>query len=335
MDKKELIKAFDSFNNLNILIIGDVMIDHYLWGNVNRISPEAPVPVVLIKRKENRLGGAANVALNIKALGANPILCSAIGVDDMANEFLDLLRKEKMSPKGIMKCRGRVTTTKTRIIGNGHQMLRFDEETESQISSPETNHLLNRIYYMINHENIHAVVFQDYDKGLVTPKLIKEVISLARKKNVPVVVDPKKKNFYGYKSSTLFKPNLKELIEGTKSEFDGSNMKQLKKIAETFRKEQKIETIMITLSEKGIYINSNEADKLIPAHVRNVSDVSGAGDTVISVTAVCKAIGLNDINIAQLANLGGGIVCEQTGVVPVNKKQLLKEAVDLFQKKKQ
>ena len=163
--KKEHIREiFKSFNNLNVLIIGDVMIDSYLWGKVNRISPEAPVPIVTVKNKERRLGGAANVALNIQALGANPILCSVIGVDIEGQAFMELLKTQKLSQKGILKSRDRITTVKTRIIGNNSQLLRVDEEEETDIIYTETQQLLTLFYYIINHDKIDLIIFEDYNK---------------------------------------------------------------------------------------------------------------------------------------------------------------------------
>lgn len=309
------------------------MIDSYLWGKVNRISPEAPVPVVTIQKKEHRLGGAANVALNVQALGATPILCSVIGVDAQGQLFLDLLKKQKLSPKGILKSRNRITTVKTRVLGNNHQLLRIDEEIESNISSVETEQLLFRISYLIIHEKIDVIIFEDYDKGLITADLISEIVRIAKQKNIPTVVDPKKKNFHHYKGVSLFKPNLKELKEGLKNDFNHSNIKELKKIVDQFRAKQKIDTALITLSEQGIYVNNKKTKKLIPAHIRNIADVSGAGDTVISVAALCAAMDQDVETVATLSNLAGGLVCERVGVVPIDKKQLLKEAIILFSEK--
>ena len=226
--KKEHIREmFKSFNNLNVLIIGDVMIDSYLWGKVNRISPEAPVPIVAVTKKERRLGGAANVALNIQALGANPILCSVIGVDYEGQAFLDLLKTQKLSQKGILKCRDRITTVKTRVIGNNAQLLRVDEEVEDEIEPSETQQLLTLISYIINHDKIDVIIFEDYNKGLITTKLVSKVVELAKSKNIPTCVDPKKKNFNTYKGVSLFKPNLKELREGIKMDVSGDNIIEL------------------------------------------------------------------------------------------------------------
>ncbi len=328
--KKDFIKeTFKSFNDLNVLIIGDVMIDSYMWGKVSRISPEAPVPIVAVEKKERRLGGAANVALNIQAMGANPILCSVIGIDYEGQIFLDLLKQQKLSQKGILKSRTRITTNKTRVIGNNHQMIRVDEEDDHDVTQSESDQLLQLITFILQHDKIDVIIFEDYNKGLITPKLIHKVVDLAKKRSIPIAVDPKKRNFNSYKGVTMFKPNLKELKEGLKIDFNPDNIKELAKVASGFRVRQKINTLLITLSEHGIYTNSRSVKELIPAHIRKIADVSGAGDTVISVAALCLAMELHPVLTASLANLAGGLVCEQVGVSPVNKEQLLEEALDL------
>ncbi len=328
--KKDRIRdIFKSFNSLNVLIIGDVMIDSYLWGKVNRISPEAPVPIVAVAKKERRLGGAANVALNVQALGANPILCSVIGVDIEGQAFLDLLKTQKLSQKGILKSRDRVTTVKTRVMGNNSQLLRIDEEDEGDISAAETQQLLTLISYIITNDKIDVVIFEDYNKGLITSKLVSKVVELCKSKSIPTCVDPKKKNFTTYKGVSLFKPNLKELREGIKMDVSGENINELQRAISSFRVKQKAETILVTLAERGVVTNSRKVKEHLPAHVRSIADVSGAGDTVISVASLCRALECNDILTAAIANLSGGLVCEQIGVVPVNKEQLLEEALKL------
>ena len=322
-------EIFKKFNKLNVLIIGDVMIDSYLWGNVNRISPEAPVPIVSVTKKESRLGGAANVALNIQSMGANPILCSVIGKDDSSKLFFDLLKKQNLSAAGIIKSKNRITTVKTRVIGVNHQMLRVDDEIETPIAEEELIALSAIIEKLIVSKKVDVVIFEDYDKGCITAELIKISIAIARQNKIPIVVDPKKKNFMSYKGVTLFKPNLKELKEGLKLDFDHGNIKELEQVAAAFIKKQNIDTLLITLSEKGIYTHSEKTKKVIPAHIRNVSDVSGAGDTVISLAALCLALNLPPIITATLANLAGGLVCEKVGVVPIDKNQLLSEALKL------
>src|ERR1700739_174224 len=250
--KKEHIREiFKSFNNLNVLVIGDVMVDSYLWGNVSRISPEAPVPIITVKEKEKRLGGAANVALNLQALGATPILCSVIGVDYEGLAFLDLLKQQKLSQKGILKSRERITTVKTRVIGNNYQVVRVDEELEEDIVQSEVDQLLQLISFILQHDKIDVIIFENYNKGLITNKIIQKTVDLAKKLGIPVAVDPKKKNFLNYKGVTLFKPNLKELKEGLKLDINTDNLNELQKTISSFRVKQKIDTVLLTLSEKG------------------------------------------------------------------------------------
>lgn len=320
-------EIFDSFNNLNILVIGDVMIDSYIWGKVDRISPEAPVPVVVAQKKEDRLGGAGNVILNIKALGANPITCAIIGNDEMGSRFLGILDEKDISKEGIIKSEERPTTVKTRIIGNHHQMLRVDEETEDDVTEAEAQELQQRINAIIDKGNISAVIFQDYNKGVISRELIHEVVAVCNQKNIPVIADPKKKNFLAYKNITLFKPNLKELTEGLHLPKAPVSLEELDNAAQILQSELKNEITLITLSDKGIYFNGKGQSEIVAGEKRDVSDVSGAGDTVIGVISVCIALGIDLKLMSTLANMAGGQVCEKVGVVPVDKDLLLKEAI--------
>ena len=323
-------QIFDSFNNLKVLIIGDVMVDAYLWGSVDRISPEAPVPIVAVKKRENRLGGAANVAINIKAMGATPILCSVIGNDRNGEELISLMKELNMSTDGMIQSSERVTTVKTRVIGNNHQLLRVDDEVMHDLSSKEQSAVLHVIRQLIEKEKPAVVVFEDYDKGVLNPELIKTVVEICKNAGISTAVDPKKKNFNSYQGVDLFKPNLIELRQGVKVDIKKPDLETLSAICEPFRNKQQIKTIMVTLSEHGVYIGNENSKTIIPAHVRNISDVSGAGDTVISVAALCLGLGLSETMIASLANLAGGLVCEQVGVVPIDKGLLKKEAMQLM-----
>jgi len=322
-------ELFQQFADLNILIIGDVMMDAYLWGKVERISPEAPVPVVSVTKKENRLGGAANVALNIQALGASPIICAVIGDDIEGDVFLKLMQEQKLEEGGIIRINERPTTVKTRVIGHQQQVLRVDAETDKAVDEQTTLVLLEKISRIMEEQTIHAVIFEDYDKGAVTPQLITETVKLAKEKGIITVVDPKKRNFLNYKNVGLFTPNLKEVGEGLKIDLNPRNFEELKQAATILREKLNIERVLLTLSEQGVYIQSEQGEKLIPAHIRNISDVSGAGDTVISTMTLCLAAGLDDFTSAAIANLAGGLVCEYVGVVPVDKELLLKECEKL------
>ncbi|MBM3435913.1 MAG: D-glycero-beta-D-manno-heptose-7-phosphate kinase [Bacteroidetes bacterium] len=333
MQQKEVIRLFDSFNDLNVLIIGDVMVDSYIWGKVERISPEAPVPVVSVKSRENRLGGAANVALNIKALGANPVLCSVVGNDQKGNEFISLMKEQNMVTDGILRSRTRITTAKFRVIGNNMQMLRVDEETDQPLSESDAFVLADCFERMVRENRIDVIIFQDYDKGVVSEILIKKVVNIASKKNIPVAVDPKKRNFKAYRNVSLFKPNLKELKEGLNLEFDVNDELQLKQAVGQLHKLLNYKIALLTLSEMGVFIeypeNGRKISRLLPSHIRSVSDVSGAGDSVISVASLCLAVKAHPEVLAALSNLAGGLVCEKPGVVPVDKKQLINEALAL------
>ncbi len=335
MQKEEIYtKLFGEFNNLTIMVIGDVMVDSYLWGNVDRISPEAPIPIVALKKRENRMGGAANVALNLKALGARPVLCSVIGDDEKGNAFIDLMNREDISTSGVIRSKGRVTTTKFRIFGNNTQMLRVDEEIDNDLDDKDRNSLSQMILSIIDHERIDCIVFQDYNKGVLCSDLISDVILKARSMKIPMTVDPKKKNFEAFTGVTLFKPNIKELKEGLKLDIDVKDPQQLDEAARVLRKKQECEYVLVTLSEHGILISleENGEDKTlrIPAHLRSIADVSGAGDTVISVASLCLALNCGPYEIAYISNLAGGLVCEEVGVIPVNKEKLLREVLSLI-----
>ena len=303
--------------------------DSYLWGSVDRISPEAPVPVVSVHKRENRLGGAANVALNVQSLGATPLICSVIGDDMEGAAFLRLLEDHELSAEGIISLNDRPTTVKTRVIGQNQQMLRIDEETDTLLSLEHSNELIAKIKTIINSKEIHAIVFQDYDKGVISQQLINEIVEESKRKNIITVVDPKKRNFLKYANVTLFKPNLKELREGLKVEIDMRQMKDLEAAVEQIKIHLNADYIMVTLSELGVFIQSNDHKRLIPAHIRKIADVSGAGDTVIATAAVCLASGLDVFTTAAVSNLAGGLVCEHVGVVSIDKAHLLKESIAL------
>ena len=330
----EVSQLFNSFSRLRIMVIGDVMVDAYLFGKVDRISPEAPVPVVSVQRRLNRLGGAANVALNLKALGVEPVLCSVIGKDTKGEEFLELLKEQQIGQAGILASGERITTTKFRVIGNNTQMLRVDEEVTAELGQADEAALVAAVEKTISDGNIHAVIFQDYDKGVLTNAVISNVIERARMSNIPVIVDPKRRHFSHYTGVSLFKPNLKEIREGLNMEVEPGSDASLADAADRLHQEMGVERVMITLSDEGVFISEKALGKeperyRVPAHRRSISDVSGAGDTVVSVAAACLAAGLQAREIAAISNLAGGLVCEQVGVVPVDKDRLMAEARQL------
>lgn len=317
-------EVFEAFNNIKALIIGDVMVDAYDWGKVERISPEAPVPIIHLTKRENRLGGAANVALNIKALGAKPILVAAIGDDLDGDDFLKLMDDEGMDKTGIIRSQSRVTTTKRRVIAGSQHILRIDNETDRPLDESDSHLLLAKIEQLISEVNV--VIFEDYDKGVISEKIIAATVAWCEIKNIPIAVDPKKRNFLHYKGVTLFKPNLKELKEGLKVDFTPDSIVELTNAVDQLHLKLGAKIYFITLSERGVYIQSLTEKHHIPAHLREISDVSGAGDTVISTASLCLALGLSNHFLAELSNLSGGLVCEYVGVIPINKENLQKEA---------
>lgn len=320
-------EIFSKFKDLNVLIIGDVMVDAYIWGTVNRISPEAPVPVVSVVKRDFRLGGAANVALNILSLGAKPILCALAGKDSQGERLVTLLREKGMSEEGIVMTPERPTTVKARVIAAHQHVVRIDDESDEEASPDEEEALIARIRKLLPAS--HVVIFEDYDKGTLTQRVIEETMTLAKENNIPTVVDPKKRNFLHYKNVTLFKPNLKELREGLGLDIDAANKRSIDEAVQKVKQRMGVEGVMLTLSERGVYIDFKNQRLAIPAHKREIADVSGAGDTVVSVAALCVALQLDPERIASLSNLGGGLVCQHVGVVPINKEQLLTEAIEL------
>ncbi|MFT5512101.1 MAG: rfaE bifunctional protein kinase chain/domain [Bacteroidia bacterium] len=318
-------ETFEGFKNLNVLVIGDVMVDEYYVGAVTRISPEAPVPVVSVKKRERRLGGAANVALNIMALGANPIVCSVRGNDAEGEWLSSRLNDVDLENEGVIIDLNRPTTIKTRVIGNDKQLLRVDQEDCSEISTDIEKKAID--FIKANLSRIDAVIFQDYNKGFLTKKLITSAIRLCVAAGIPSLVDPKMDHFLDYKGVTLFKPNRKEIIDGLKLTSTLSNKTEIESAIHSLAQKLQSEQVLLTLSEMGIALLENGTVQFIDAHKRKIVDVSGAGDSVISVAAVAAASKLSWTEVAQLSNLAGGLVCEQIGVVAIDKNRLLEEAL--------
>jgi rfaE bifunctional protein kinase chain/domain len=323
-----LTKYSHDFKSKRILIIGDAIIDTYLWGEINRMSPEAPVPVVdvAVNQNDSRLGGAANVALNLKQLGAESILCTVIGNDNRGIIFEQLMQEQGLSLEGMLISNGRKTTTKTRVIANNKHQLRIDEEDTYPIKVE--NQLFNLIEKLTH--NIDAIILQDYNKGVLTKNIIEKILSLANNKNIPTIVDPKKHNFLSYKNCTLFKPNLKEIKDGLNIIEDINDFNEIEKTTSKLRDIISAKAILLTLSNKGIFLNTNNGSKLTESTTTNVIDVSGAGDTVVSVAAMCLACNIDFNELAILSNIAGGIVCEKVGVVPITNQELLDKAKKLL-----
>lgn len=331
MTKEKIQQLFDSFDDTHALVIGDVMIDAYYWGRVDRVSPEAPVPVVSVTNREYRMGGAANVALNLQSLGAKVSLCSVLGADENGEVFRSLMDDQGLESNGLIVDSNRPTTVKTRILSQSQQMLRVDEERTDLLSEQVENELFDKIDAYLTQHSVDVVIFEDYDKGVCTPSLIRKVIDRCILLGIPVTVDPKRKQFFDYSGCTLFKPNLKELREGLGVNHIEPKRNKLEEMVNRLRDKMPFDGALITLSEHGVFYSQSNDSEIIPAHQRAISDVSGAGDTVIATASLCLAQKASLRIVAQVANLAGGLVCESLGVVPIDRDALLKEALEIAQ----
>lgn len=325
----QLQTIFEKFKGQRVLVVGDLMLDAYIIGNVSRISPEAPVPVLDKKTSDFRLGGAGNVALNLVALGAIPIVASVVGNDSAGKQILELLEKANADATSIVVDNQRQTTVKTRVIANNQQVIRIDEEQTDDISDQLSSNLMNLIEKEINN-GISAIIFEDYNKGVLTENLIISLVKLANEKNIITTVDPKKKNFLAYNGVTLFKPNLKELKEGLNISIDPRKTESIRQAAIHLQNELINRICFVTLSEHGVYIQDATEFKHIEAHRRNIADVSGAGDSVIATATLCLAAEASISQIAEISNIAGGLACEKSGVSTVSLEELQKECYRLL-----
>ncbi|WKZ68561.1 MAG: D-glycero-beta-D-manno-heptose-7-phosphate kinase [Melioribacteraceae bacterium] len=318
--KSRLKELSNNFSGKRIAVIGDMMLDCYFWGDVKRISPEAPVPVVEIDDEFFRFGGAANVALNISSLGGIPIPLGVVGNDNDGNIFQKLIDEKNIDSSGLIIDNSRPTTAKTRVIAGKQHIVRIDKESKQNISKESEDKILGKLRSEI--KNIDAIILQDYNKGVLTPRLIEKVIDLAIKNKIIITVDPKFNNFFKYTNVTLFKPNRKETedVFGTHmmndEDIHNSGHKLLEKLNAKY--------VLLTLGEKGVALfeKGKKTVKRIPTKARKVSDVSGAGDTVIATLTIALAAGAKIDEAAYLANYAGGLVCEEVGIVPIQKNKL-------------
>ena len=318
-------ELFNDFKSLKIGVIGDVMLDTYIWGKVDRISPEAPVPVVALDHREQRIGGAGNVALNCASLGARVFILGVTGNDDQANELEQLFKDSLIDTHGLVKSANRTTTNKTRIISRNQQMLRFDAEITNDLNEGDETTLIKKLEEFIAHEDPNVLIFEDYNKGVLTQKVIAEAIELCRASGIITAVDPKRKNFFDYKGVDIFKPNMKEVQDGLHLLFETADLYELRNIHEQLQQLLEHKVSLITLSDKGIFYQQLQNAAIIPSHLRNVSDVSGAGDTVIAVAAMVYAVTKNAHLMAEIANIAGGLVVEEVGTAAVDREKLLRE----------
>ena len=310
---------------MKVGVIGDVMLDTYMWGKVERISPEAPVPVVSLNNKEYRIGGAGNVALNCRSLGAKAFILSVMGDDAEGQMLQHLFNKCQVDTSFLIKSKERITTSKTRIISRNQQMMRLDSEQTNDLKASDEKRLLNKVQTFIETEGPDIIIFEDYNKGILTEKIILKVIGLCKKAGIITAADPKRKNFFSYKEIDIFKPNLIEVKEGLNLISDDLNKEFLLKIHGELESMLHHRVSFITLSEKGLFYCENGKSAIIPSHLRNIADVSGAGDTVIAAAALVYASTKKVHLMAEVANIAGGLACEEVGTVAVRKEKLMHE----------
>jgi len=318
-------QLFTDFSNSKVAVVGDVMLDTYWWGHVERISPEAPVPVVALDKKELRIGGAGNVALNTVSLGAQTSIISVIGNDEDGKVLTDLFIRNNIDNSFLITSNKRITTNKTRIISRNQQMMRLDAELVTDIDEELENELLLRIKNYFEHNKPDVLIFEDYNKGVLTETVIQQLITLCKQYHVITAVDPKRKNFFCFKGVDIFKPNLIEVKEGLNLLLEDVNEHSLKEIHKKLQHILQHHISFITLSEKGVFYQSSTHSKIIPTHIRNIADVSGAGDTVIAVASLVYAATKDMLLAAEMANIAGGLVCEEVGTAAINKQKLLNE----------
>jgi rfaE bifunctional protein kinase chain/domain len=322
LTKDRVQQLLSTVKTKRIAVIGDVMIDQYIWGFVSRISPEAPVPVVEVESESTRLGGAANVANNITSLGAQTLLLGVVGNDANGNELRRIIESSGSTSEGIISDRSRPTTKKTRVIAHHQHVVRIDSEEKRDISEEIQERILSVL--INNIQSIDGIILEDYNKGVVVKELIHRVIQLAHVHNKVITVDPKFNNFFEYKDVTVFKPNIKETEEALGKKLKTEN--DVLSAGQALFERLGAENILLTRSEKGMSLfEKNGSITHIPTRAREVADVSGAGDTVIAALTAMLTAGASIIEAAVLANIAGGIVVGEVGIVPVRPEQLTAE----------
>ena len=331
MPGKDFDKLFHQVKQLKVAVIGDVMLDTYWWGNVDRISPEAPVPVVAVSKREQRIGGAGNVALNVHSLGASVSMISVLGKDEDAERLTKLMEGNGIQTKYLVHSEHRITTNKIRIISRNQHMMRLDAELSEDLIAKDEDRLLYAFENYIAAENPDVVIMEDYNKGVLTENVIKRIISLCKKHNILSAVDPKRKNFFAYQGVDIFKPNFKEVKDGLNILTDAVNLAVLKDMHLLMQDKLKQQVSLITLSEKGVFYQQENNAAIISTHIRSIADVSGAGDTVIAVASLVFAASKDAKLMAEIANIAGGLVCEEVGTVAIDKDRLLEECKHLLQ----
>lgn len=315
---KELAKIF---KKKRIAVVGDIMVDKYVWGRVLRISPEAPVPVVEIEKETERLGGAANVANNITSLGGEPILVGVVGNDANGATLTRLLAEQGCQTIGIITDASRPTTIKTRVIAHNQHVVRIDHEQKSNISASAQEQILSVLRRNIG--SIDGIIFQDYNKGAITAALIQQIVTLAKERGTIVTVDPKFQNFFEYKDVSVFKPNRKEVEEALGTKLNSEH--EVREALISLKNRLNAENVLITRGEDGMSLLNHEGVvEHFPTRARHVADVSGAGDTVIATLTMALASGATIQEATSMSNFAGGIVCGEVGIVPIMLEVLIK-----------
>lgn len=316
---KELL---EKFKDVRVLVVGDLMLDAYLSGSVDRISPEAPVPILHVNGRRSVLGGAANVAANVRGLGASATAAGVAGTDSEAAEMLEAMNKAGIGSEGVVISDSRPTTVKTRLIAQHHQFARFDREVSVSIVEEESAELVKRLEYLIGSSD--AVIISDYAKGVVTPEICTRLITIASEAGVPVFVDPKGANYEKYRKASLLTPNEREALEAAGS-MTSENV-SVEEAGELLRCGLDVPALIVTRGERGITIfEEGQKPRTIGAHERKVFDVTGAGDTVVAAIAVASAAGADLGTAAELANLAAGCVVERLGTSAVTLEDLRRE----------
>jgi rfaE bifunctional protein kinase chain/domain len=318
-------QLFQQFSQLKAGVIGDVMLDTYMWGHVERISPEAPVPIVALDKTEYRVGGASNVALNIASLGASVSILSVIGNDDDGKQLRQLLEHQQIKTDFLLSSDKRSTTSKTRIISRNQQMMRLDKEIATDLGYEDENRLILALQTFIAQEKPDVIIFEDYNKGVLTEQVIQKAIALCKHHGIITTVDPKRKNFFSYKTVDVFKPNLKEVKDALNLLVENVNEESLRHIHSELKAQLQHHISFITLSEKGVFYQNEEQAAVIPSHLRSIADVSGAGDTVIAVASLVYTATKDFELMAEVANIAGGLVCEEVGTAAINRERLIHE----------
>lgn len=319
-DARRLSRYVDRFSRAQVLVVGDVVIDHYVWGSVNRISPEAPVPVVNVTKETMLLGGAANVVNNIHSLGGNVRVCGVIGNDDAGRQLVRMMRDQGITTDGLMTEQGRPTTIKTRVIAHNQQVVRFDRETKKGIER-ETHRSIYEYVKRSMSDGLDAIVLSDYCKGVVTQALVRDIVKLAKRNGIIVSVDPKVAHFSMYSGVTILTPNTKEASIGSRIEIEDE--RSLIRAGSALLRRMQCSAVLITRGEHGMSLFERGGKiTTIPTMAREVYDVTGAGDTVISVLTLAMAAGASTADAAKLSNHAAGVVVGIVGTATVKPEEL-------------